>query len=123
LEYYAVPRNLIWDHVERLRSHHYEALRDQRHDNDKLQLPTDVLSQIDFELCAIRAESPVVGQTLAAINLRANTGAMVIAVRRGAETLTNPGPTFAFQPRDIAILLGDRTQLDAALLALDPSLA
>lgn len=123
LDHYAVPRNLIWDYVESLRSHHYEALRDQRRTTNKLQLPKEVLSNVDFELCAIRDGSPVVGQTLAAVNLRANTGATVIAVRRGEQTLTNPGPEFAFQTADIAILLGDRPQLDRALLALDPSLA
>lgn len=123
LEHYHVPRNLIWDYVERLRSDHYGALRDERRISNRVQLPTEVLSQVDFELCSIRENSPVVGQTLATLNLRANTGATVIAVRRAGETVTNPGPNFAFVVQDIAILLGERTQLDQAILALDPSLA
>ncbi|HTN76795.1 MAG TPA: cation:proton antiporter [Pirellulaceae bacterium] len=123
LEHYHVPRNLIWDYVDRLRSDHYGALRDERRAPQRVQLPTEVLSQIDFELCLIRPDSPVVTRTLAEINLRAQTGATLIAVRRGVEMLTNPGPDFAFHEQDIAIILGDRPQLDSALLVLDPTLA
>jgi CPA2 family monovalent cation:H+ antiporter-2 len=122
LEHYGVPRNLIWQHVERLRSDHYEALRDDRHAMLRVELPKEVLSQLDVELCALRADSPAVGKTLAEVNLRAHTGATLIAVRRGGEMLTNPGPELQFAEGDIAILLGERAQLDRALLALDPTM-
>jgi CPA2 family monovalent cation:H+ antiporter-2 len=123
LEHYDVPRNLVWDFVDQLRRDHYEALRDNRHSLSRVQLPTEVLSQLDVELVALRAESPAIQRRLAEVNLRAETGATLIAVRRGVDTLSNPGPEFVFQLRDVAILLGDRPQLDRALLLLDPTLA
>lgn len=123
LEHYDVPRNIIWDFVESLRRDHYGALRDDRHALSRVQLPSEVLSQIDIELIAIRESSPAVDKRLAEINLRAETGATLIAVRRGAEMMSNPGPDFAFRARDVAILMGSRQQLDQALLALDPTLA
>lgn len=123
LEHYDVPRNTIWECVEQLRRDHYEALRDDHHALTRVQLPAQVLSQIDVELVSIREGSPAVDKRLTDINLRAETGATLIAVRRGQDMLSNPGPDFSFQLRDVAILMGDRQQLDRALLALDPSLA
>jgi CPA2 family monovalent cation:H+ antiporter-2 len=123
LEHYDVPRNLVWDLVDQLRRDHYEVLRDHRHSLSRVQLPPEVLSQLDVELVALRSESPAIGLRLADVNLRATTGATVIAVRRGADMLTNPGPDLIFQERDVAILLGDRSQLDKAILSLDPTLA
>lgn len=123
LEHYDVPRNIIWEFVESLRRDHYEALRDTHHALTRVQMPSEVLSQVDIELIAIRENSPAVDRRLAEINLRAETGATLIAVRRGSEMMSNPGPDFAFQSRDVAILMGHRQQLDKALLALDPSLA
>lgn len=122
LDRYSVPRNLILDLVDRLRRDHYGILRDLGHSPTKVELPLDVISQLDVELCSLRQESPAVGRSLAEINLRAETGAMVIGVRRGKEMLANPGPDFRFAAGDIAFLLGDRPQLDRALCALDPTL-
>jgi CPA2 family monovalent cation:H+ antiporter-2 len=123
LEHYEVPRNLIWEFVERLRRDHYEALRDDRHAMSRVQMPIEILSQLDVELISIRDSSPAIGQRLDQINLRAETGATLVAVRRGSEMVTNPGPDFVFAARDVAILTGDRKQLDQALFVLDPSLA
>jgi CPA2 family monovalent cation:H+ antiporter-2 len=123
LEHYGVPRNVIWDHVERLRSDHYEALRDDQRTLSRVQLPREVLSQLDVELCLIRPDSPATHKSLREVNLRAQAGATLIAVRRAGEMQTNPAPDFVFEPQDVAILLGDREQLDRALLMLDPSLA
>jgi CPA2 family monovalent cation:H+ antiporter-2 len=122
LDRYSVPRNLILDLVDRLRRDHYGILRDLAHSPTKVELPLDVISRLDVELCSLRHESPAVGRSLAEINLRADTGATVIGVRRGKEMLANPGPDFRFAANDIALLLGDRPQLDRALCTLDPSL-
>jgi CPA2 family monovalent cation:H+ antiporter-2 len=122
LDRYGVPRNLILDLVDRLRRDHYGILRDLGHSPTKVELPLDVFSQLDVELCSLREGTPAVGQSLAEINLRAKTGATVIGVRRGKEMLANPGPDFRFTVGDIVILLGDRPQLDRAIFALDPSL-
>jgi CPA2 family monovalent cation:H+ antiporter-2 len=119
---YGVPRNLILDVVDRLRRDHYGVLRDLGHSPTKVELPMDVLDQLEVELCLLKPDSPAVGKSLAETRLRAETGATVIGVRRGRETLANPGPDFSFQGDDTVILLGDRPQLDRALMALDPSL-
>jgi CPA2 family monovalent cation:H+ antiporter-2 len=123
LEHYDVPRNMIWEFVEGLRRDHYEALRDHRHSLTRVQLPAEIFSHVDVELIALHRGSPAIDKTLAEINLRAETGATLIAVRRGGEMVTNPPPDFSFQAHDVAVLLGERAQLDKALLLLDPTLA
>ena len=61
------------------------------------------------------------GQTLADANLRQRTGASVIAIRRGEETIPNPDPDDTFQSGDILVALGTREELDAleGLVELD----
>ena len=51
------------------------------------------------------------------------TGATLLAVRRGGQLLLNPGPDLCFAAGDLALVLGDRSQVGRALCLLDPSLA
>ncbi|MCI0641509.1 MAG: hypothetical protein L0Y72_12465 [Gemmataceae bacterium] len=76
---------------------------------------------MDIKSCWIRDGSPVEGRTLAELNLRAATGATLVAVRRGRELLLNPGSDLRFQSGDIAILIGDEAQVERALGLLDSS--
>lgn len=52
--------------------------------------------------------SDLVGQTLQALDFRNETGASIVAVRRGSETLSNPGPETVIQAEDTLIVLGTR---------------
>lgn len=56
-------------------------------------------------------DSPLVHSTLADANVRATTGASVIAVQRGEETIPNPGPDTAVEPGDILVAVGTRQQV------------
>ena len=56
--HYEVPRNLIWDFVERLRRDHYEILRDDRHTLNRVQFADGGLLQLDVDLISIREGSP-----------------------------------------------------------------
>jgi CPA2 family monovalent cation:H+ antiporter-2 len=120
---YDIPRNVILDLIERVRSDHYELLRDVNPAMAKVELPFDILGLMEVETCLIRAGSPVEGSTLGQLRLRSSTGATVIGVRRQGELQVNPGADFASQAGDIAILVGDRLQIDRAHLALDPFLS
>ena len=53
----------------------------------------------------------LVGQTLAAAGIRQETGASVIAIQRGSDTLSNPEPGTTFRAGDVLVLLGTREQL------------
>lgn len=57
--------------------------------------------------------SPLDGRSLAECELRARTGASILAVRRAEQTFTNPDPDFQTEPGDTLIALGTREQIDA----------
>jgi CPA2 family monovalent cation:H+ antiporter-2 len=54
----------------------------------------------------VSAGSPLTGCTLAEARFRDDLGVLVVAVRRGNDQLTNPGPDFRPQPGDILYLWG-----------------
>ena len=66
---------------------------------------------------AVPDGSPAVGETLRSLDIRAKTGASVVAVERDGERFRNPGPTWCFQSGDVAVVIGEPPQL-AALKAL-----
>lgn len=50
--------------------------------------------------------SPAIGATIGRGQYRTRTGASVVAVVRGQETIPAPGPDFAFEPYDAAVTVG-----------------
>jgi voltage-gated potassium channel len=64
---------------------------------------------------------PVVGQTLGQARLRAQTGALILAVRRVDGTLIGgPTPDTVFMPGDVLIAMGTPEQLRALNQLLGP---
>ena len=57
--------------------------------------------------------SPVVGQTLAGLKFWQETGATVIAIRRGDRLILSPGPYAALREGDTIIYVGDLKSVDA----------
>jgi CPA2 family monovalent cation:H+ antiporter-2 len=124
LREYEVPRNLILDLIGQVRGDHYEVLRDVHLSAKKVALPyANILEKLEVESCWVRDGSPARGRTVGELNLRAATGATLVAVRRGGKLLLNPGADLRFEADDTAILIGDRPQVDRALCLLDPTLA
>ena len=124
LREYEVPTNLILELIDRIRSEHYEVLRDVKLPPTRVALPhLNVLDKMDFQSCWIRDLSPLKDRTLGDVNLRAATGATLVAVRRTGKLLLNPGPDLRFQPNDVVILMGDRSQVYQAMCLCDPNLA
>ena len=73
-----------------------------------LTVPGDFYTHI-----AIPAGSPAIGETIRSLDIRAKTGASIVSVTRGEEKFGNPGPTWQFEPGDIASVIGDPSQLAA----------
>ncbi|MFH1499144.1 MAG: cation:proton antiporter [Verrucomicrobiota bacterium] len=61
----------------------------------------------------------VVGKTLRQINLRADTGATIVALERGGTEHYEVPPDLPLFPGDHLLLVGEREQLDAASLRLN----
>ena len=84
---------------------HFESV-----DAGDLSVP---LGDAIIEWVDVPADSPLVGETIGEANVRAETGASVIAIQRGADTVANPATGVIVEPDDILVALGTRTEREA----------
>lgn len=68
----------------------------------------------------ISAVSPLIGHTLAELKFWQETGATVIAIRRGEQLILSPGPYAALQAGDTLIYVGDLPSVEAVNALLLP---
>jgi TrkA domain protein len=74
---------------------------------DELDVP---LGDAIIEWHTIGSASPLVGQSLRSANVRGETGASVVAIQRGDDTIENPGPDEVLSADDIVVALGSRSE-------------
>ena len=67
----------------------------------------------DVHRLVLGAGSPAVGGTVVTLNIRAKTGATVVAVLRDGRTVRNIGPEWEFRIGDTLLVLGDAGQVAA----------
>ena len=66
-----------------------------------------------IEWVKIPPTSPVVGQTLGEADVRSNTGASIVAIQRGSETIQNPGPETTIDVADLLVIVGSQEAYQA----------
>jgi voltage-gated potassium channel len=66
---------------------------------------------LNIEDVAVRPESPTVGQTLGALDIRRVTGVTILAILRGGNPLVNPPGDFVIARGDQFLALGTKEQL------------
>ena len=67
----------------------------------------------DVHRLTLDAASPAIGGTVVTLNIRAKTGASVVAVMRGGAIVRNIGPEWEFRMGDTLFALGDSRQVAA----------
>ncbi len=60
----------------------------------------------------IPEQSHLIGKAIGEINFWQNTGATIIAVKRGEELILSPGPYMTFQDKDAFVMVGDEESYD-----------
>ena len=103
---YFIPRDQIEKLVTEVRSDGYEMFRNLSRASAsfsdlKLELPN-----VDISAFRISQGSPLIGKTLAQIELRRRCGVSVVAIRRDAQILSNPGADTLLQSNDELFVLG-----------------
>ncbi len=103
---YLIPRDEIEALVAEIRSDGYEMFRSLFKESSSfsdlnLQLP-------DVEISTLRVveRSPLVGKSLAEIELRKKYGVTVLAIRRNSQILSNPNVNMPFCANDVLFVLG-----------------
>jgi CPA2 family monovalent cation:H+ antiporter-2 len=105
LRWFSVPRNVITDRLELIRQ---ETQTTQR----QLQLPPsplvghEELADLEIDKILVKVGCLAEGRTTAELQLRQNTSALVVAVRRAGTLLEYPDPNENFQAGDIVYLVG-----------------
>lgn len=121
LHWLETPRNVI-DRLLR------EARDSTQTSERKVTVPRrtlgelQVLADLKLERVQIEAEGPAVGRSVAQLELRKATGALMIAVQRGERLLDHPDPNLPLEVGDILFLAGTGEALRRAtgLLSLHP---
>ncbi len=80
---------------------------------------SQILAQGTIETYYIAAGNPIIGQSIRDVNLKAQSGAMIINIIRNNQTITNPPSEFVLQAADQLILFGSHSAIDLGLKILD----
>jgi CPA2 family monovalent cation:H+ antiporter-2 len=91
------------------------------HDEPAIGATADILSGLGSPVpVEIERGNPHVGKTLAEIKLRGLTGATVLAIQRGNESITIPAGRDSLQEGDVLAIAGTHEAVEAAkeLLAI-----
>jgi len=103
---YLIPRDEIEVLVAEIRSEGYEMFRSLFKESSSfsdlnLQLP-------DVEISTLRVveRSPLIGKSLAEIDMRKKYGVTVLAIRRNLQILSNPNVNMPFRATDVLFVLG-----------------
>jgi K+:H+ antiporter subunit KhtT len=81
-----------------------ERLQDLRHEVEGLSI----------QWVTIPLRRSMAGRTIADGEIRTRTGASVVAVIRGDQSIPGPGPDFRFEPGDVVLLMGSEPAVEAA---------
>jgi CPA2 family monovalent cation:H+ antiporter-2 len=68
----------------------------------------------DISSVAVKESSPVIGKTLADLDIHGQTGALVVAIRRDAEGVIVPGGKVELRSGDVLALVGTEEAIESA---------
>jgi len=119
LHHYQVPRNLLMEQIENIRSGSYEVLRRVELPVKSLPQKCEIISDIEVETYLINERSSAVGRSIRDLRIRPATGVTVIAVRRNGEIIPSPEPDFTFQTGDALYLIGKKESVYQAIGLLE----
>jgi CPA2 family monovalent cation:H+ antiporter-2 len=115
LHLYNMPRNLIDEQVEAVRKDGYKALRTIKSRKTPFVSELPMLSEIVTESYLINKSCRLNGRSLSGLRFRSETGATVMAVKRGEQVYQNPDADFVFQDGDIILLVGRPSDIGRAV--------
>lgn len=112
---YNVPVNIIHLLVNKIRENNYESLRTIDIQPKKIYSKGSEDILINVVTYKILPESELVSKSLKDIDLRKNTGASVIAIKRGETVIQSPTAEEKLQSGDIIYITGTKEVVDGAV--------
>ncbi len=117
LRWIEVPRNVIDERIKEVRNETQSSDRKQTVPRTALA-DTRALGEMKIESFLVREGTASAGASAVELQLRRNTGALVVGVKRGEKLLEDPDPTAAFQPGDVVFLVGTSDAVKKAMVAM-----
>jgi CPA2 family monovalent cation:H+ antiporter-2 len=118
LEKYHIPLNVIMQQVNLLRQESYKLLIKPEEDISSLSHIDEILAKGLTETYYINEENQHIGNSLSDINLRAETGATVIAIIREDNLISTPSGKDKIMLHDTLVLTGTHQSVDKAIAKL-----
>lgn len=110
LMHLGVGAGEIQHYSDRVRRELYAPISRPDSDGDLLSRMRRATAMIETEWIEIPEDSPLSGQEIGALQIRARTGASIVAVVRGEEVIANPGPEVTLVSGDAVSVLGTAGQ-------------
>jgi CPA2 family monovalent cation:H+ antiporter-2 len=118
LKMFHIPNSIVLAQGNILRNKSYGVFRQVRFTQEAFDQISQILAQGTIDTCYIAAGNPNIGKSIKKIDLKAQTGAMIINIIRNNETITNPPSNFVLKEADQIILFGSHAAIDAGLKIL-----
>jgi len=107
------PLHEITRYTDVVRQERYDLQSNTEEEHRLLRNLIDAINDIEVTWMRLPEGNQIVGQTLAEVNLRARTGASVVAILRNSQLLANPKSNTVFEVGDRIGLIGDQEQMEA----------
>ncbi|MBE0672918.1 MAG: cation:proton antiporter [Anaerolineales bacterium] len=108
------PLQEIIRYMDAVRHDHYDAQVNTEEEHRLLHEMINAMANIEVIWLRLPTGNPLVGQTLAEADLRARTGASVVAIIRNKQAMANPKSHTVFEAEDRIGFIGDKDQIEAA---------
>ncbi len=114
------PMGQVQQYIDAVRNDAYNIDNVTREEALMLEQLVAAVRGMDITWQPLGTDSPLIGHTLVESNLRARTGASVIALLRDRQVIANPKSNICFAAGDVVGLLGDAEQVAAAADIIHP---
>jgi CPA2 family monovalent cation:H+ antiporter-2 len=105
------PPNEVQWYADAVRRDNYDVSTSTAEEHRVLDQLITATRGMEIVWLPVPRDSPVVGRTLAEANLRALTGASIVAILRDEHLMANPKSAIQFQAGDIVGFIGEATQV------------
>ncbi|HXF62514.1 MAG TPA: cation:proton antiporter [Caldilineaceae bacterium] len=116
------PMSQVQQYIDAVRRDAYDPGLPRHKDLYLLDQLVAAVRGVEIAWRTVPADSPLLGKTLAEANLRARTGASIIALIHDQQVIANPSSNIRFAEGDVIGLIGDTDQVAAAEQLILPSL-
>ena len=115
------PSQEIYRYTDAVRRDHYDMRLNTEEEHRLLHELLEAANSLEVHWFRLTEGNLLVGQTLAQANVRAKTGASVIAILREGHLIPNPKSMTVFQVGDRVGLIGETGEIEAAQKLLSES--